>query len=197
MVTTIAGRYRLDPVHIGKGGMGEVWGATDSRLDRRVAVKFISFPDGRPDPELTRRFVRESKITAQLEHPGVPVLYDAAKVPDGPFEGRLYAGSVLAKIPAGWGSAPAGASVHRPAEAGGASAIARTRAFAVHWVICWRSAALKSASGAVPEQPFVVTVSGAVLVPNTMYGMPGAKLTPQELMDAFVCTRVTGDTAPL
>lgn len=29
-VTTIAGRYELDPVHIGKGGMGEVWGATDS-----------------------------------------------------------------------------------------------------------------------------------------------------------------------
>jgi serine/threonine protein kinase len=90
LVTTIAGRYQLDPVHIGKGGMGEVWGATDSRLNRRVAVKFISFPDGRPDPELTRRFVRESKLTAQLEHPGVPVLYDAAKVPDGPFGGRLY-----------------------------------------------------------------------------------------------------------
>jgi hypothetical protein len=64
-------------------------------------------------------------------------------------------------------------------------------------VICWRSAALKSASRAVPEQPFVVTVSGAVLVPNTMYGMPGVKLTPQELMDAFVCTTETGDTAPL
>ncbi|MGI8333676.1 serine/threonine protein kinase [Actinomadura scrupuli] len=90
MVTTIADRYRLDPVHIGKGGMGEVWGATDTRLGRRVAVKFISFPDGRPDPELTRRFVRESKLTAQLEHPGVPVLYDAAKVTEGPFEGRLY-----------------------------------------------------------------------------------------------------------
>jgi eukaryotic-like serine/threonine-protein kinase len=90
VATTIAGRYRLDPVHIGKGGMGEVWGATDTRLGRRVAVKFISFPDGRADPELTRRFVRESKLTAQLEHPGVPVLYDAAKVTDGPFEGRLY-----------------------------------------------------------------------------------------------------------
>ncbi len=90
MVTTIAGRYRLDPVHIGKGGMGEVWGASDTRLGRRVAVKFISFSDGQPDPELTRRFVRESKLIAQLEHPGVPVLYDAAKVTDGPFEDRLY-----------------------------------------------------------------------------------------------------------
>jgi len=89
-VTTIADRYRLDPVHIGKGGMGEVWGATDTRLRRRVAVKIISFPDGRPDPELVRRFVRESRLTARMDHPGVPILYDADEVTDGPFAGRLY-----------------------------------------------------------------------------------------------------------
>jgi eukaryotic-like serine/threonine-protein kinase len=90
LVTSIAGRYELDPVHIGRGGMGEVWGATDTRLRRRVAVKFISFPDGEPDQELTRRFVRESQLTARMDHPGVPVIYDAARVADGPFEGRLY-----------------------------------------------------------------------------------------------------------
>lgn len=86
-VTTIAGRYELDPVHIGKGGMGEVWGATDTRLRRRVAVKFVRFAD---DPELIRRFVRESQLTARMAHPGVPVLYDADKVSGGPFDGRLY-----------------------------------------------------------------------------------------------------------
>ncbi len=90
MATIIADRYRLDPVPIGSGGMGEVWGATDTRLRRRVAVKFIRFPDGRPDPELTRRFVRESQLTARMDHPGVPVLYDADRVARGPFEGRLY-----------------------------------------------------------------------------------------------------------
>ena len=90
MATTIAGRYQLDPVHIGRGGMGEVWGATDTRLRRRVAVKFISFPDGQPDQELISRFVRESQLTARMDHPGVPVIYDAARVGDGPFEGRLY-----------------------------------------------------------------------------------------------------------
>ncbi|MEU8119136.1 serine/threonine-protein kinase [Spirillospora sp. NPDC049024] len=86
-MTTIAGRYALDPVHIGKGGMGEVWGATDTRLRRRVAVKFVRFGD---DPELVRRFVRESQLTARMGHPGVPVLYDADKVAGGPFDGRLY-----------------------------------------------------------------------------------------------------------
>ncbi|MFG2018743.1 serine/threonine-protein kinase [Actinomadura geliboluensis] len=86
-MTTIAGRYELDPVHIGKGGMGEVWGATDTRLRRRVAVKFVRFGD---DPELIRRFVRESQLTARMRHPGVPVLHDADRVGGGPFDGRLY-----------------------------------------------------------------------------------------------------------
>lgn len=59
--------------------MGEVWFGYDKRLDRPVAVKFIRIDrqtDGRPDDELTKRFVRESRITARLEHPGVPVVYD-------------------------------------------------------------------------------------------------------------------------
>ncbi|WP_440065981.1 protein kinase domain-containing protein [Streptosporangium sp. OZ121] len=61
------------------GGMGEVWFGYDKRLDRPVAVKFIRVDrqaNGRPDDELTKRFVRESRITARLEHPGVPTVYD-------------------------------------------------------------------------------------------------------------------------
>jgi serine/threonine protein kinase len=87
---TIAGRYQLDAAHLGKGGMGEVWGATDKRLRRRVAVKFIRFPDAEPDQQLIDRFVRESQLTARLDHPGVPVIYEAAQAGDGPFQGRLY-----------------------------------------------------------------------------------------------------------
>ncbi|MFI0355152.1 protein kinase [Actinomadura sp. 9N407] len=80
-MTTLGGRYDLDPVHIGKGGMGEVWGAVDTRLRRRVAVKLISSPD----PELTGRFLRESRLIARMNHPGVPALYDADEA-----DGRLY-----------------------------------------------------------------------------------------------------------
>ncbi len=80
----IADRYELDELPLGQGGMGAVHGGHDKHLDRRVAVKFLHLPGG-PDDELERRFVREARILAKLEHPGAPVLYDF-----GMFERRLY-----------------------------------------------------------------------------------------------------------
>ncbi len=78
-------RYELRRVPIARGGMGEVWEGHDTRLDREVAVKFVRFPDGVEDADLVRRFVRESRITARLRHPGVPAVFDA-----GTHEGRPY-----------------------------------------------------------------------------------------------------------
>ena len=89
--TVIAGRYELDDFPLARGGMGEVWAGYDQQLGRRVAVKFVRFPDGPPDEELTRRFIRESRITARLQHPGVPAVYDAAAVTEpGLHHGQLY-----------------------------------------------------------------------------------------------------------
>lgn len=78
-------RYELEALPLARGGMGEVWVGRDVKLDREIAVKFVRFPDGRPDDELVRRFIRESRITARLMHPGVPAVYDA-----GTHEGRPY-----------------------------------------------------------------------------------------------------------
>ncbi len=78
-------RYELDELPVGRGGMGEVWLGRDVKLDREVAVKLIRFPDDADDPDLVRRFVRESRITARLEHPGVPAVYDV-----GTHEGRPF-----------------------------------------------------------------------------------------------------------
>ncbi|WP_371103088.1 serine/threonine-protein kinase, partial [Streptomyces sp. PU_AKi4] len=59
--------------------MGQVWTAYDKRLDRRVAVKLLR-PDkvaGQEADELRRRFVRECRVTAQVDHPGLVTVHDA------------------------------------------------------------------------------------------------------------------------
>ncbi|WP_308409624.1 serine/threonine-protein kinase [Streptomyces sp. A3M-1-3] len=80
----VAGRYQLATV-IGQGGMGQVWTAYDQRLDRRVAVKLLR-PDrmaGADDAEeLRRRFVRECRVTAQVDHPGLVTVHDAGSDDD-------------------------------------------------------------------------------------------------------------------
>jgi serine/threonine protein kinase len=83
----IASRYELSSI-IGQGGMGQVWTAYDQRLDRRVAVKLL-----RPDrmaaatgaDEMRRRFVRECRVTAQVDHPGLVTVHDAGSDDDDLF----------------------------------------------------------------------------------------------------------------
>jgi len=65
----IGGRYRLEQ-RLGHGGMSEVWAATDTELERRVAVKLLA-----PDAD-TARFEREARAVASLSHPNITQLYD-------------------------------------------------------------------------------------------------------------------------
>ena len=59
---------------LGAGGMGEVYRAIDTRLDRRVAIK--SLPDAfRADPERAARFEREAKLLASLNHSHIATIY--------------------------------------------------------------------------------------------------------------------------
>ena len=64
----LIGPYQLVD-RIGSGGMGEVWSARDTRLDRMVAVKFAS-------SRFSDRFAREARTIAALNHPGICTLYD-------------------------------------------------------------------------------------------------------------------------
>lgn len=59
---------------IGKGGMGEVFSATDTRVDRKVAVKVLPSEFAR-DPERLRRFQLEARSLATLNHPNVAILF--------------------------------------------------------------------------------------------------------------------------
>ena len=76
---SIAGRYRLDE-RIASGGMGEVWRATDTVLNRPVAVKTLR-PDRAGEPQFQSRFRNEARAMAALRHPGVVSVYDFGQEP--------------------------------------------------------------------------------------------------------------------
>lgn len=83
---------------IARGAMGRVLAARDRSLDREVAIK-VNLA-GRIDSEAEHRFVRESKITARLPHPGVPPVHALGTLPDGrPFLAmKLVRGKTLAEL---------------------------------------------------------------------------------------------------
>lgn len=59
---------------IGAGGMGEVYRARDTKLDREVAIKIL--PESlAQDPERLARFEREAKVLASLNHPNIAQIY--------------------------------------------------------------------------------------------------------------------------
>jgi len=76
--TLLEERYRLVEC-IGSGGMGRVWRARDTRLDRDVAVKEIVFPPQLPaqeQREAVERRLREARGAARLNHPAVITVHD-------------------------------------------------------------------------------------------------------------------------
>ena len=84
----IADRYRLIRL-IATGGMGQVWEATDSRLNRRVAVKVLK-SEFSSDPEFLERFRFEARTTAQLNHPGIAGIYDYGETRDSSGDSTAY-----------------------------------------------------------------------------------------------------------
>jgi eukaryotic-like serine/threonine-protein kinase len=74
---------RLGPYEIlgplGAGGMGEVYRARDTRLDRLVAIKVL--PGDATSPHSLERFEREAKSIAALNHPGICAVYDVGTAP--------------------------------------------------------------------------------------------------------------------
>src|SRR5206468_9143684 len=79
---TLAAGSRLGPYEVlsplGAGGMGEVYKARDTRLDRTVAVKVLPQHTS-SSPEARQRFEREAKTISQLSHPHICALHDVGR----------------------------------------------------------------------------------------------------------------------
>jgi serine/threonine protein kinase len=82
-VVDLAARYKTEGT-LGRGGMGEVLLALDTRLDRKVAIKRILGEAARSKTAVSR-FLTEAKAIAALNHPNVVQIYDYGRAADGPF----------------------------------------------------------------------------------------------------------------
>ena len=79
----LADRYELDSL-IGRGGMAEVWRATDRRLHRPVAVKILN-QLSLGDPAALERFRREALVVGRVTHPNIVAAYDFGTEDDRPY----------------------------------------------------------------------------------------------------------------
>ena len=77
------GRYRIID-KLGEGGMGVVYRAQDSTLQREVAIKVLR-PEAGQHPDRVRRFSQEARAASALNHPNIITIHDAGEFDDGPF----------------------------------------------------------------------------------------------------------------
>jgi predicted Ser/Thr protein kinase len=80
-----ASRYELIS-ELGRGGMGTVYLARDTALDREVALKVLDADadgDRAPDPTIAARLAQEAHILGRLEHPGIVPVHDFGRLADG------------------------------------------------------------------------------------------------------------------
>src|SRR5215467_8659399 len=82
MVGTVLAQYQINEM-LGEGGMGVVYRALDTKLNRPVAIKFLS--GDLADAAARRRFQREAQMASSLNHPHIVTVHDV-----GEFEGRQY-----------------------------------------------------------------------------------------------------------
>jgi serine/threonine protein kinase len=85
---TVINQYKIISA-IGKGGMGEVYLAEDTKLDRKVAIKFLN-EEFSKDADKLRRFVQEAKAASALNHPNILTIHEIGEI-----DGKNYIATEL------------------------------------------------------------------------------------------------------
>ena len=88
MIGSEIGHFRIVK-QLGKGGMGEVFQAQDTKLGRDVALKFLS-AELSDDPTFCERFLREAQAIAALNHPHICTIFETGEHEGRPFFAMEY-----------------------------------------------------------------------------------------------------------
>ena len=83
MIGTDVSHYRIES-KLGEGGMGTVYRAEDTKLQRRVALKFLPI-DLCSDEQARSRLLKEARLAARLNHPNIAAIYEVRESEDMPF----------------------------------------------------------------------------------------------------------------
>ena len=119
------GQYRVERI-LGRGGMGVVYLADDTRLGRRVALKAVS-PEYTHDPTRRERLRREARTAAALTHPGIATIYALEEVGEHAFIASEYVPGETLRDELGRGALPPSRVLETAISLAGALAAAHDR----------------------------------------------------------------------
>src|SRR5210317_922130 len=83
MIGSVVSKYKILE-KLGEGGMGEVYLAEDTELNRNVALKFLP-PNLCQDEDCRKRFKREAQAAAQLSHPNIVTIHEVGEYKNKPY----------------------------------------------------------------------------------------------------------------
>jgi serine/threonine-protein kinase len=184
--TLLAGRYRIIAL-LGRGGMGEVYRATDLTLGQSVALKFLP-PEASRDQRLLERFHGEVRVARLVSHPNVCRVYDIGEVEGAPFISMEYVdGEDLASLLTRIGRLPADKALETARRLCAGLAAAHDRGI-IHRDLKPQNIMINKRGEAVIMDFGLAALAGELSGPEARNGTP-AYMSPEQLKGTNVTVK--------